>query len=71
MLEKVRETFGPFPFARRWCGPLDPDADALVQKLFRLGIIMGYPVLTDIAHGIVAQAEHSVIVMADGCRVIT
>jgi len=71
MLSKVRDSFGPFPFARRWCDSLDPDADALVHKMFRLGIIMSYPVLSDIANGIVAQAEHSVIVTTDGCRVIT
>jgi methionyl aminopeptidase len=39
--------------------------------MFRLGMIMSYPVLTDVASGVVAQAEHSVIVTANGCRVLT
>lgn len=68
---KMRSRFGPFPFAGRWCDSLGPDADALVRKMFRLGMIMSYPVLTDVASGVVAQAEHSVIVTADGCRVLT
>jgi len=71
MCSKIRARFGPFPFAKRWCELLDPDYEALVQKMFRLGIIMSYPVLTEIADGIVAQAEHSVIVTSNGCRILT
>ena len=71
MYEKIRARFGPFPFAGRWCDRLDSAAGTTVQKLYRLGIIMSYPILTDLASGIVAQAEHSVIVTADGCKVLT
>jgi methionyl aminopeptidase len=71
MYDKIRARFGPFPFAGRWCDPLDPNAGALVQKMYRLGIIMSYPVLTDVASGVVAQAEHSVLVTPDGCRILT
>ncbi|MGQ9587027.1 MAG: type II methionyl aminopeptidase, partial [Thermoplasmata archaeon] len=66
LLAKVKAEFGSFPFAKRWCERLDPNYEALVQKMFRLGIIMSYPVLTEIADGIVAQAEHSVIVTSNG-----
>lgn len=71
LYEKIRSRFGPFPFAGRWCDQLDPNAHSIVQKMYRLGIIMGYPVLTDIASGVVAQAEHSVLVTSDGCRILT
>jgi methionyl aminopeptidase len=71
MYDKIRSRFGPFPFAGRWCEQIDKDGGAAVQKLYRLGIIMSYPVLTDVASGVVAQAEHSVLVTSDGCRVLT
>ena len=68
---KIRAKFGLFPFAGRWCDDLQDDAPALLAKMVRLGMIMGYPVLSEVAGGMVAQAEHSVIVTSDGCRVIT
>ena len=68
---QLKQRFGPFPFASRWCDPLDQNAQALMTKMARLGMIMNYPVLTEVARGVVAQAEHSVIVTADGCRVLT
>ena len=68
---KIRQRFGPFPFAGRWCEELEPDADNHLQKMIRLGMIMSYPILTEIAGGIVAQAEHSVVVTSSGCKVLT
>jgi len=71
LFAKMKNEFGPFPFAGRWCDRLKPDSEPLVTKMFRLGMIMSYPVLTELSNGIVAQAEHSVIVTSSGCRVIT
>jgi len=69
--EKIRASFGPFPFAGRWCDSLDPNAPQHLSKMIRLGMIMSYPVLTEVAKGVVAQAEHSVIVTKDSCRILT
>lgn len=71
MFRKIRTRFGPFPFAGRWCDELHPDAQTLLTKMVRLGMIMSYPVLTENAGGIVAQAEHSVVVTKDSCTVLT
>ena len=71
MFHKIQSKFGPFPFAGRWCDQLSPNSSALVHKLFRLGMIMSYPILTEVAAGVVAQAEHSVIVTSSGCTVLT
>lgn len=71
LFAKMRASFGPFPFAGRWCDALHPAAEPLVTKMYRLGMIMSYPVLTDVGNGIVAQAEHSVLVTKDGCIVLT
>ena len=71
LFEKMRKEFGGFPFAGRWCDKLDQNADQLVTKMFRLGMIMSYPVLTELSNGLVAQAEHSVLVTSSGCSVLT
>ena len=68
---KMRNEFGGFPFAGRWCDKLSPNAEQLVTKMFRLGMVMSYPVLTELSNGLVAQAEHSVLVTSSGCRVLT
>lgn len=71
LFSKVRTRFGPFPFAGRWCDELRPGAQPLLTRLVRLGMIMSYPVLADVAGGVVAQAEHSVLVTKDSCAVLT
>lgn len=71
MFERIKRQFGLFPFAGRWCDSFGPNAAQHLSKMVRLGMVMGYPILTEVAHGVVAQAEHSVIVTKDGCRVLT
>ena len=71
LFEKMRNEFGGFPFAGRWCEKLSPNPEPLVTKMFRLGMIMSYPILTELSNGCVAQAEHSVLVTPSGCRVLT
>ena len=39
--------------------------------MLRMGMVMNYPVLIEVADGLVAQAEHSVLVTKDGCIVLT
>jgi len=71
LFKTIKTRFGPFPFAGRWCDELVDNAQPLLTKMVRLGMIMSYPVLTDNAGGIVAQAEHSVLVTKDSCTVLT
>jgi methionyl aminopeptidase len=71
LFKKIKTRFGPFPFAGRWCDELCDDAQPLLTKMIRLGMIMGYPVLTEVAGGVVAQAEHSVLVTKDSCMILT
>ncbi len=70
-LSRIKAEFGSFPFAGRWCDRLDGDAESLLQKMLRLGIVMNYPVLTEVQGSMVAQSEHSVLVTSKGCRVLT
>lgn len=68
---KMQSRFGTLPFASRWCDGLHPEAQSLLSKMLRLGMVMNYPVLVEVADGLVAQAEHSVLVTKDGCVVLT
>jgi len=33
--------------------------------------VVGYPVLVEVSGSVVAQAEHTLVVTPDGCRVLT
>ncbi len=56
------------PFAKRWLGER---VDFALMQLVKAGVIQPYPVLKEIQGGLIAQAEHTILVMADGCEVIT
>jgi methionyl aminopeptidase len=68
ILEQVRGRRG-MPFSRRWL-PQDKLGIAL-SALVRSGAVYGYPVLHDVPGSFVSQAEHTLIVTADGCIVTT
>ncbi|RLF28645.1 MAG: type II methionyl aminopeptidase [Thermoplasmata archaeon] len=72
LLKTIRDRFKTLPFAERWCIDLFPDnTEYVLKKLSFLGAIKQYPQLIEIKHGIVTQAEHTVIVYEDECEVIT
>lgn len=68
-LMKEIEPYKMLPFAKRWL-KTDKLDFALVQ-LGKAGIITSYPVLKEVAGGMVSQAEHTMIVTEDGCEVTT
>jgi methionyl aminopeptidase len=68
VLEKIRDRHG-LPFARRWID--NKRLDLALPSLIRSQVLHVYPVLSDIPGSIVTQAEHTVIVTAEGCIVTT
>lgn len=68
VLEKIRDRHG-LPFARRWLD--DKRTDLALSTLIRSQVLHVYPVLSDIPGSLVSQAEHTIIVTADGCLVTT
>jgi methionyl aminopeptidase len=68
VLEKIKDRHG-LPFARRWLD--EKRLDLTLSTLIRSQILHVYPVLSDIPGSLVSQAEHTVIVTADGCIVTT
>lgn len=68
VLEKVRDRRG-LPFSRRWLG--EKRVDLALSSLLRSQVLHVYPVLSDVPGSLVSQAEHTIIVTADGCIVTT
>ena len=62
------EKYRTLPFAKRWLGD---QVDFAMVQLVKAGIIQPYPILKEIKGGLISQAEHTIIVTADGCEVIT
>ncbi len=68
LLKQIQEYNG-LPFARRWL--TGKFVDRSLTSLMRQGIVHGYPVLVEHQHGLVSQAEHTMIVTEDGCELTT
>jgi methionyl aminopeptidase len=71
IFNKLKNKFKTLPFAQRWSEKFLSNSDIALRKLAFLGLLKHYPQLIDAKKGIVTQKEHSVIVMEDGCEVIT
>jgi len=73
LLEYVQESFRTLPFAERWLQGIVPDEHfrKAFQELLSSKVIMGYPIFIEVSRKLVAQAEHTVLVVGDGCVVLT
>jgi methionyl aminopeptidase len=69
ILKEIEQKYKTLPFARRWLR--GTRVDFALAQLLKNGIIHRYPVLWEIEGALVSQAEHTVIVSAEGCEVIT
>jgi methionyl aminopeptidase len=70
-LSQIYEEHKTLPFSERWCRSIEKNADSYLKKLIRMGAVGSYPILREVKRGMVAQAEHTVIVTETGCEVIT
>jgi methionyl aminopeptidase len=68
ILEQIRDRHG-LPFSRRWLK--ERKMDLALPALIRSQVLHVYPVLSDIPGSLVSQAEHTIIITADGCIVTT
>jgi len=73
LLQYVRDTYKTLPFASRWIFKnwREAGTQAAFQELVRERCIAGYPVLVEASGKPVAQAEHTMLVTHDGCKVLT
>ncbi|MGQ9530639.1 MAG: type II methionyl aminopeptidase [Candidatus Bathycorpusculaceae bacterium] len=73
LLKYVEENFRTLPFAERWVKNVIPKEQhqKAFKELLTSKSIMGYPVFIEASGKPVAQAEHTVLVVEDGCVVLT
>jgi methionyl aminopeptidase len=74
IVEHVLRNYGMLPFAERWIRKEFKSkllVSAALKELLQNHFIRGYPVLREVSRGLVAQAEHTIMVTADGCEVLT
>ena len=73
MMKFIQSEYKTLPFASRWVLRKfkGPDGETAFKELLKSKVITGYPQLLERTRGMVAQAEHSVIVTEDGCEVTT
>ncbi len=73
LLKYIEENFRTLPFAERWLQGIVPEKhyrEAFLELLSSKAL-MGYPIFIEISRKPVAQAEHTVLIVKDGCEVLT
>jgi len=69
LMRLIRENYKTLPFARRWLK--GERAEYALMQLLRSGAVHTYPVLWEVEGALVSQAEHTVVILEDGCEVTT
>jgi len=69
----IEENFKTLPFAERWLHGAVPNEHyrEAFHELRLSKTLMGYPIFVEISRKPVAQAEHTVLIVEDGCVVLT
>ena len=73
LLKHIEENFKTLPFTERWLQGVVPKEHykEAFQELLASKAIMSYPVFIEVSRKPVAQAEHTVLIVEDGCLVLT
>ena len=73
LLKYIFENFRTLPFAERWLQNTVPKKHfkAAFRELLKSKALMGYPIFVEVSGKPVAQAEHTILVVEDGCEVLT
>jgi methionyl aminopeptidase len=73
LLRYIEENFRTLPFAERWLQGVVPDKHhrEAFHELLSSKALMGYPIFIEASRKPVAQAEHTVLIVENGCVVLT
>ncbi len=72
IIRKIKDKYDELPFADRWLYKIYGEKTYSNLSIFmKRGIVSPYFKLVEIKKGIVAQAEHTVLVKEDGCEILT
>jgi len=73
LLKHVEENFRTLPFAERWLQDIVPKEHyrEAFKELLSSKALMAYPIFVEVSRKPVAQAEHTVLIVEDGCVTLT
>jgi methionyl aminopeptidase len=73
LLRYIEENFRTLPFAERWLQGVVPREHVKegFHELLKSKTLMQYPIFVEASGEVVAQAEHTVLIVEDGCVVLT
>jgi methionyl aminopeptidase len=73
LLKHIEMNFRTLPFAERWLKGVVPNEyyREAFKELLSSRSLMGYPVFVEASGKPVSQAEHTVLIVEDGCTVLT
>ncbi|MFW6110693.1 MAG: type II methionyl aminopeptidase [Thermoproteota archaeon] len=73
LLDHIKNTFRTLPFTERWIqNVVPPDSyEEAFKELLTSKSLVGYPVFIESSNKPVAQAEHTILIVEDGCEVLT
>jgi methionyl aminopeptidase len=73
LLKHIEDNFRTLPFAERWLQSVVPQEHyrEAFQQLLSSKTLMAYHVFVEASRKPVAQAEHTVLIVKDGCTVLT
>lgn len=73
LLKYIEENFRTLPFTERWLQDIVPQEyyKAAFDELIRSKTVTDYPIFVEASGKVVAQAEHTVLIVENGCLVLT
>jgi len=71
LFEQIKAEFGTMAFSERGCQKMNENAPHLLKNMFRHGVIMSYPMLKEMKHGMVSQTEHTLLILNNRCEITT
>ena len=73
LLKYIEDSFRTLPFAERWLKDVVPQEyhKEAFHELLRSKTLMQYPIFVEASGKMVAQAEHTVLIVENGCVVLT
>jgi methionyl aminopeptidase len=73
ILNYIRKNFLTLPFTERWLSKFSSSSGyrTAFSELLSSKAVVGYPVFVEASRNLVAQAEHTILVVKDGCVVLT
>lgn len=73
LLKHIEENFRTLPFAERWLQGIVPNEYHVeaFKELLSSKALMSYPIFVEASRKPVAQAEHTVLIVKEGCVVLT